>query len=278
MQLQIITLYCVCDTYLKHNGHQDDPQARITQAEVMTTALVAAWFFAGNLRLACTFLREERYIPTMVSESRFNRLLHRGTQAHWQGVLALLSRQSPATAFVIDSCPAPVCRDVRASRRHLYPDDQAGKKQDAYLGYCAAKEKWYFGLKAHVVVAENGRPVEVLLLCGCSSDLRGMKEMTLPLPAGAVLYGDKAYNDYGYEQQLHEQQQLTLLPIRKRNSKRPHTAEITAQISRIRKRIETTFSQVSARLARRIAAVTEAGFESKIFATFVAYAILGVAS
>ena len=55
MQLQIITLYCVCDTYLKHNGHQDDPQARITQAEVMTTALVAAWFFAGNLRLACTF-------------------------------------------------------------------------------------------------------------------------------------------------------------------------------------------------------------------------------
>ena len=151
-----------------------------------------------------------------------------------------MRRQSSTAAFVIDSCPAPVCRDVCAPRRHLYPDAQAGKKGDAYLGCCAAKEEWYFGPKAHVVVAENGRPVEVLLLCGCSSDLRGMKEMALNLPAGSVLYDDKAYNDYGYEQHLQEQQKLTLLPIRKR----PHAEEIAAQIRRIRKRIETKFSQV----------------------------------
>jgi hypothetical protein len=84
-------------------------------------------------------------------------------------------------------------------------------------------------------------------------------------------------NDYGYKERLKEQQ-LTLLPIRKRNSKRPAPSELTAQISRIRKRIETTFSQVSTRLARRIAAVTEAGFESKVFATWVTHAIVGVAS
>lgn len=278
MLLQIITIYVVCDTYLKTSGHQDDPQTRLSQAEVMTCALVAAWFFGGNLRHACAYLRESGLMPHMVGESRFNRRLHQVTYAHWQGVLGMLSQQAPADTFLIDSCPAPVCQAVRGRRRRLYYDPNAAIAGDAYLGYCAAKDLWYYGLKVHVVVSANGRPVEVLPLCGCSADLIGMQEMTLDLPNGACLYGDKAYNDYDYEAALQREQNLTLLPIRKGNSKRPHTSQMAAQISYARKRIETTFSQVTAKFARRIAAVTEAGFESKIMAAFVAYAILGVAS
>lgn len=278
MQIQIITIYVVCDTFLKQRGHHDDPQAQMTTAEVMTCALVAAWFFHGNLRLACALLHEEGYIPTMLGESRFNRRLHRVTNDHWQAVLTFLAHERPATTFVVDSCPAPVCGWVRAQRRRLYHDPCAAIAGDAYLGYCAAKDQWYCGLKAHVVVAACGRPLEVLLLCGCSSDLTGMKELTLDLPPGATVYGDKAYNDYEYEQALQETRDLALLPIRKSNSKRPHATDMAARISRVRKRIETTFSQVASKLARRVAAVTEAGFESKVMATFVAYAILGVAS
>jgi hypothetical protein len=278
MLLQIITFYVVCDTYLKQTGHQDDPQTRLTKAETMTTMLVAVWFFAGNLRLACTYLRESGLIPTMGGESRFNRPLHRIIPADWQGMLTLLAQQTPADTFVVDSCPVPVCQSVRGQRRRLYQDPNAAIAGDAYLGYCAAKDQWYYGLKVHVAVASNGRPVEVLPLCGCSADLVGLQELTLDLPAGAKLYGDKAYNDYAYEEALQVQQGLTLLPLRKDNSKRPHAPEVASRISRVRKRIETTFSQVTAKFARRIAAVTEACFESKIMAAFVAYAILGVAS
>lgn len=278
MHLQIITLYCVCDDYRKRSGYRDDPQAHMTTAEVMTVALVAAWFFAGNLRLACAFLKEGGYIARMLSESRFNRRLHTLPATVWQDVFAELAARYPATTFVIDSCPVRVCQKARAHRRRLYNDPNAGTANDPYLGYCAAKDEWYHGLKAHVVVASDGRPREVLLLCGSSADLTGLKEMALPLPEGAVVYADKAYNDYRYEQRLAQEQHLALLALRKRNSKRPHPEGLSAQISRVRKRIETTFSQVSARLARRIAAVTEAGFECKVMATFVAYAILGVAS
>lgn len=278
MLLQIITFYVVCDTYLKQSGHQDHPQVRLTQAEVMTTALVAAWFFAGNLRQACAYLRESGLMPGMGSESRFNRLLHRIGVEDWQGILTLLASRMVQDTFVIDSCPFPVCQWVRGARRHLYRDPNKAIAGDAYLGYCAAKDFWYYGLKVHVVVAANGCPVEVLPLCGCSADLVGMQELTLDLPVGATLYGDKAYNDYAYEETLQETRSLTLLPIRKDNSKRSHSAAVAAQIRQVRKRIETTFSQVTAKFTRRIAAVTEACFESKIMATFVAYAILQVAS
>ncbi len=49
-------------------------------------------------------------------------------------------------------------------------------------------------------------------------------------------------------------------------------------VSKARKRIETTFSGVSALLPRKIHAVTQRGFEIKVMAAFAASAILGVAS
>jgi hypothetical protein len=119
----------------------------------------------------------------------------------------------------------------------------------------------------------SGRPVEVLLLCGCSADLTGLKEMDINLPEGAQLYADKAYTDYDYETDLKDQNKITLLPIRKSNSTRAHEEEVAKTLSQGRKRIETTFSQMSAKLPRRIAAVTAAGLESKVLALFVALAI-----
>ena len=273
MLLQIITLYCVCDEFLKHSGHQDDPQVQMTTAEVMTSALVAAWFFAGNLRLACTFLKEAGHIPAMLQESRFNRRLHRITPGQWQGVLDLLSKQAPADTFAIDSCPVAVCHLKRGYRCKLYSDENK-----AYYGYCAAKQEYFYGLRAHTLVTASGRPVEVVLLCGCAHDLTGMKEMALCLPQGATLYADKAYTDYDWEDQLQAEHKIGLLACRKSNSKRAHAQEVATTLRRARKRIETTFSQIYARLARRIHAVTASGFESKVMATFVAYAILGVAS
>ena len=67
--------------------------------------------------------------------------------------------------------------------------------------------------------------------------------------------------------------QITLLPIRKSNLKRQHTAETARTLSRGRKRIETTFSQITAKLPHRLRAVTPSGFESKVLALFVAFAI-----
>ena len=179
----------------------------MSTCEVMLTALVAAFFFANNLRLARHSLSESGLVPYMLSESRFNRRLHKIKAAQWQEVLTLLAQRYPQDTFLIDSYPVPAGHNRRAYRCRLYQDDG-----NAYWGYCAAKEEYYYGLKAHVIVTQSGRPVEVLLLCVCSGDLTGMKELTLDLPAGAQLYADKAYTDYTYEESLLKEKQLTFSP------------------------------------------------------------------
>jgi hypothetical protein len=45
----ITTTYYLCEEFLKATGHCDDPQVRLSTAEVMTIPLVACAFFAGNL-------------------------------------------------------------------------------------------------------------------------------------------------------------------------------------------------------------------------------------
>lgn len=268
MHTQIMTFYRACDAFLQHKGFTDDPQARMTTAEVLLTALVAAFFYANNLRLARQALAESGLVPYMLSESRFNRRWHKIKAEEWQEMLTLLAEQHPQDTFLIDSYPVPACHNRRAYRCRLYQNED-----NAYWGYCAAKEEYYYGLKAHVIVTACGRPVEVLLLCGCSGDLTGMKEMALALPIGARLYADKAYTDYEYEESLLKDKTLTFLPIRKSNHKRQYAKEVAKQVSRTRKRIETTFSQITAKLPRRLHAVKPTGFESKVMALFVAFAI-----
>jgi hypothetical protein len=254
---------------LQQKGFRDDPQARMTTTEVLLTALVAAWCFANNLRAARQALSQSGLVPYMLSESRLNRRWHQITQEDWQALLSLLAREQPADTFLVDSCPFSVCHNQRAKRCRLYQD--AG---GAYWGYCAAKEEYFYGLRAHVIVTASGRPVEVLLLCGCSADLTGLKEMELALPKGSRLYADKAYTDYDYEDQLKQERQITFLPLRKGNHKRQHDPALAKEIRRARKRIETTFSEITAKLPHRLHAVTPAGFESKAMALFVAFAIL----
>lgn len=59
----IITTFCLCDDLLKATGHQDDPQTRLSTAEVMTVALVACAFFGSNTERSRLFLHEHGYMP-----------------------------------------------------------------------------------------------------------------------------------------------------------------------------------------------------------------------
>ena len=49
MEDTIITTYYLCEEFLEAIGHHDDPQVRLSTAEVMSVALVAAAFFGGNV-------------------------------------------------------------------------------------------------------------------------------------------------------------------------------------------------------------------------------------
>lgn len=77
MDTQIIVVFCLCDDMLKSLHHYEDAQCQMSDAEVMTTAIIAMLYFKGNFSLASGYLYEQNYIPKMLGKSRFNRRLHR---------------------------------------------------------------------------------------------------------------------------------------------------------------------------------------------------------
>ena len=68
MDLTITIIYCVCEEFSKAMGLRDDPQARLSTAEVMTIPLVASAFFGGNIEKARSFLSEYGYIKRMIKK------------------------------------------------------------------------------------------------------------------------------------------------------------------------------------------------------------------
>lgn len=117
--------------------------------------------------------------------------------------------------------------------------------------------------------------MEVVLSRGSLHDMPGLRSLFLDLPEGADLYADKGYTDYEWEDLLVAICNIELTAARRRNSKRAHPGHIGYLCQVIRKRVETTFSQITAHLARSIHAVTARGFELKVFLTILAYSILG---
>ena len=61
MDLTIVMTYWMCVDLLVAISHREDPQCQMTDAQVMTTAMVAALYFGGNYELARHFLKSEGY-------------------------------------------------------------------------------------------------------------------------------------------------------------------------------------------------------------------------
>ncbi|CAN5721017.1 hypothetical protein BH20ACT11_BH20ACT11_07100 [soil metagenome] len=281
MEDTIVTIYCLCDDLLQATGYRDDPQARLSSAEVMTVPLVGASLFGGNTEKARSFLDEYGYIPKTISKGRFNRRLHAIDPSLWSALFSVLAEffkerhadkpdQQDQQTYVVDSLPVAVCDNIRIKRCRLYPPDEHGA--NLFRGYVASKRRYFYGLRVHLLVTKVGEPVEFSLAAGSESDITVFKELDLDLPEGAIICADKAYTDYEYEDLLAEVG-LHVKAQRKKNSKRPMPAWEEFLGKPIRQYIETVFSQLSALFARKIHAVTPRGFELKIVCSLLAFSI-----
>jgi Transposase DDE domain len=269
MELQIVIFYFFADEVLKTSSLYDDPQAKMTNAEIITAVLTAANFFYGNQRTAARFLKTHDYIPNFLSESHFNRRMHRIPLAIWQKLFFLLAEhfkvKNLSNEYVVDSFPVSVCDNIRIFRSKIFSGEQ-------YRGYNANKKRFFYGLKVHVVTTTNQEPIEVLFAPGSEADMKVFKELNLDIPEDATLYADKAYNSYEYEDFLRENN-LFVVAGRKANSKRPLKGCLRYLQNYWRKRIETTFSRITSLFPKTIHAVTSRGFELKVFAFILAYSI-----
>lgn len=259
MDTQIIVIFCLCADLLKTLHHHEDAQCRMTDAEVMTTAIVAMLYFRGNFRLTSQYMCEHRYIPKMLSRSRFNRRVHRIADLfltlflhlgeHWK-------RLNERSVYVIDSYPIGVCDNYRIPHARIYHGED-------FRGYIPSKKRYFYGLRIHLMVTEQGEPVEFFLAPGAFSDLSALLFYNFDVPEQSWITGDKAYNNYLLEDLMREAG-IELLPMRKKNSHRPVPPYMTYLQASIRKIVETTGSLLERLLPKSIHAVTAKGFELKV--------------
>ena len=270
MDEKIVTVYCLCDDLLKALGLREDPQRQMCTAEVMTTAIVAAMFFGGNFEKARTMLLEQGYIPGMLSKGRFNVRLHALPEEVWMCLFHVLSTTfkelNEEQDYIVDSFPVPVCDNIRIRRCRIY-------QEEAFRGKIASKRRFFYGLRVHLVITHEGQPVEFLLAPGSWNDVRVLKHLHLDLPEGAKIHADRVYPDSGDEDLLKEVAGIRVVPLRKKNSKRAVPPWVEFVRKDVRKRVETTASQITALLPKGIPAVTSTGFELKVMLFVMAFAI-----
>ena len=106
-------------------------------------------------------------------------------------------------------------------------------------------------------------------------DLTPIHELTYGLPAGAAVYGDKAYNAGDDEASIAAETGVRLVPIRKANM-RPNAWADKLALRAWRKRIETLYSQLEAMGVQRLRARTNPGLELKLHASLLAVACLNL--
>lgn len=270
MEIEIITIFCICDDYLNAIGYQDDSQSTMKSSEVMLTALVAAKFFSGNHERSRIFLASHGYIKKILSKSQLNRRLRSIDFIVWQGlfhlIAAIFKKSNTSNEYVTDTFPVPVCHNIRISRSSIY-------KEEKYRGYCSSKRQYFFGLKVALIATTDFKPVEFIFSPGSFHDSTISKDLDFDLPKGATVYGDNAFSDEWFEDVLRDSSGINPLFDKKENSTKPHPLWDQYMIKKCRKSIETTISCITNLFPKKIHSVTSFGFELKLFCFILAYSI-----
>lgn len=266
---KIVVIYAIIDDLLKAIANREDLRRNMSDAEIITSSLVASLFFGGNQLLACNYLKEHNLIPNMLSKSRFNRRLHSLAELIYdlqQQMGMIFKNLNDSVEYLLDSFPVALCDNIRISRCRLVNSEE-------YRGYIASKKRYFYGVRIHLLSTKDGIPVEWAYIPGNANDVRGLDLLPFNLPEGSEIYGDRAFNDYEVEDQLKKLDKISLEVIRKNRSKRKDEPWVNYVKQSTRHFIETVFSQITRRFPKFIHAVTFEGFLLKVSSFIFAFTL-----
>jgi hypothetical protein len=263
-------LYVIVDDVLKALRWHEDARRQLSDAEVITAALVAALLFGGNQERACAVLRELRLMPQMLGKSRFSRRLHAVGDLVERAFLHLglvLKATSDSPRYRLDSFPVELCDNIRIKRCRLVAGNEA------FRGKHASKRRFFYGVRVVVLATEAGAPVEFAFLPGSAFDVRGLNVLPLMLPSGSEVYADAAYSSAELEALALEQDGVDLQVCLRRNNARRQSPQREAAKKIIRQPVESLLSGITALFGRRVHAVTFRSFQLKIVLFLLAYSL-----
>ena len=237
----LLVVFCLVDDELKALGprpRRPGPRPRLSDSEVITIELVGElWALADDAAIHRFFRqRHAAEFPALarVDRTRFVRhaadlcWLKRRVQARLAAALA-----RDAAAWLVDSCPLPVCRFGRAGYCRRF-------RGHAAYGFDPLARKSFYGFRLHLRVSLAGVVLGYELAPANAHELDLAREMA-PVPPGVGI-GDRNYWSPAAQAEFRAAGGALLAPFKQaKHDRDPARAE---WLLGLRRRIETVFSHL----------------------------------
>jgi hypothetical protein len=244
----VVLVYCVVDDAVAAVIARHGPlRARgfapaVRDSEVITMVVVGEFLGIDTDEQIWEHFRRywRPWFPALGSRSQFVRQaanLWRVIQLVHQGLAATLGAWAD-DVHVVDGVPMPICERTRAARCQRF-------RGLAATSYCAAKDRYYYGLKGHVLITADG-VITALSVTAANTDERDAAWDLLDDIVGLLL-GDKGYLSAFFKDHLRRGAIQLETPLR-RNMHDPRPADQVGVLMTVRRRIETVIGQLTERL------------------------------
>jgi transposase len=245
---QMTAVYVFVDDYLqahpadarwRHSPHADPA---FSDAEVITLGLLQGCLGVATLKRTYQFVAANHHaaFPALPSYAQWLARLH-ALSAVIGRLLQAAGDQAASgeRLYFLDSKPIPVCKPVRHGRVRLLRDE------GAFFGKNSCG--WFFGFKLHALVHQSGAILAAILTPANWPDQDVAVALALSIDGGLAL-ADLGYRAEELAQILAEEAGLLLLTPASAGENRAQRV----LISRVRERVETTFSALWARFVDRV--------------------------
>lgn len=257
----------VTPTYIVNRCNIND--SIMSDSEIITISIVGelltidsekAWFGFCKKNLRDLF-------PRFCDRTRFNR-----TRRNLHAVIKEIRKElSNLTDYVqqpyriVDSIPIPVCKFGRAKFHKTF------RGYGATYGKCPSKKETYLGYKLHMLATLDGFITDFVITSANIDDREGIWDLVESYRQ-VTLIGDKGYIGNDFAAELKSEKGIDLLPVKRSNSKIQFPKAIRQLIFKLRRRIETSASQLTQQLnIEKVMAKSYWGLITRIKTKLLAY-------
>lgn len=238
----IIKTYILVEDFLKTFPalRKRGPSPQLTDAEVVTMEIVGEFLGHGSDKEIYDYFRTHwlSWFPKIGCRTAFTRQLANLWSIKMAFQKEMVQRLSPDNdLYLFDGIPLPTCNPKRMSRsNHFYGTGG--------FGYCAAKDKKYFGFKGHAVVNPQGLILNFTFAPANIDERDVLPELVTKYKG--MLIADKGLIRPELTDLLASQDLNLQTPLRK-NMKDPRPKSVVYQMMNVRRLIETVFGQLTDR-------------------------------
>lgn len=256
----------------KGNYLRRGTRPRFSDVEVIALSLTAECLSIDSENYLFSKLNKEylREFENIISRRQYNdrrKLLFEQTERVRKLMAERLNSQ--ADVFAIDSMPLEICKISREQRNKMGKESELNSPDK---GYCASQKKYFYGYKLHSVCSAAGVIESLDLTKASVHDIHYLKDVQ-ELFSNCIITGDKGY--IGRQQQINLFETAAIELVVPLRSNQKDQKPVIRILKKIRKRIETVFSQLCDQfMIQRNYAKSFTGFKSRILAKVSGLTIL----